>query len=217
MTRRRLLLGINEVLCVPNNQIWYKTQSGNTIAPYTTPSNLVSNTYENGIGVMTFSATITATPASLFRNRTDVIQVLLPDSITEIGNYFCYGCTSLTNITIPKNTTTINQYAFRGCTGFTQIIIPNSVTAVNLTAFGYCSNVTSVTIGSGVKSFGSNTFTQCTSLTHILCKAVTPPTITTTSVFNKVPTSCKLYVPEESLSTYQNNQYWGVFTDIFGI
>ena len=46
----------------PDNEIWYTTNDGNVVNP-THPDafgvNIVSNTYENGKGVITFDGTIT--------------------------------------------------------------------------------------------------------------------------------------------------------------
>ncbi len=39
----------------------------------------------------------------------------IPESVTTIGNYAFYGCSSLTSITIPESVTSIGDYAFMGC------------------------------------------------------------------------------------------------------
>ncbi len=67
-------------------------------------------------------------------------------SVTSIGYYAFYDCTSLTNIDIPNSVTSIGEFAFNGCTGLTSIAIPDSVTNIGEYAFLYCSGLTSVYI-----------------------------------------------------------------------
>ena len=67
-------------------------------------------------------------------------------SVTSIGEYAFYYCSSLTGITIPDNITNIGASAFYGCNGLTSIIIPNSVTSIGLGAFGGCTSLTNLTI-----------------------------------------------------------------------
>ena len=45
----------------------------------------------------------------------------IPDSVTSIGNYAFYGCSSLTSITIPDSVTSIGTYAFYACSGLKSI------------------------------------------------------------------------------------------------
>ena len=42
---------------------------------------------------------------------------------------FWYSC-SLSNIVIPGSVTSIGNWAFKGCTSLSNIVIPNSVTSI---------------------------------------------------------------------------------------
>ncbi len=99
-------------------------------------------------------------------SRTNV-NVIIPDSVTNIGDdAFCW-CLGLSNVTISNSVTNIGESAFENCSGLTSITIPNSVTNIGNYAFSGCRSLTSVTIGNGVTSIGKNVFSGCEGLTSV--------------------------------------------------
>ena len=100
---------------------------------------------------------------NLYVNGVLVKDLIIPNSVTNIGDYAFYNCTSLTSVTIPDSVTSIGLGAFQGCSGLTSITIPDSVTRIGNSAFYGC-GFTSVTIGSGVTRIEKFAFAQCTSL-----------------------------------------------------
>ncbi|MBR1472950.1 MAG: leucine-rich repeat domain-containing protein [Paludibacteraceae bacterium] len=78
-----------------------------------------------------------ATAHHLYMNNTEVTELVIPNSVTSIGNYAFSGCTGLTSVTIPNSVTNIGEGAFSGCTGLTSMTIPNSVTSIGNNAFNY--------------------------------------------------------------------------------
>ena len=92
----------------------------------------------------------------------------IPDSVTSIGDYAFYGCSSLTSITIPNGVTSIGYRAFSGCSSLTSITIPEGVTSIGSWAFSGCNSLTSITIPNGVTSIGDDAFSGCSSLTSII-------------------------------------------------
>ena len=95
-------------------------------------------------------------------------SIAIPDSVANIGNDTFYGCANLTSITIPNGVTSIEIYTFYGCTSLTSIIIPNSVTSIGDCAFRECTSLTSITIPESVVSIGDSAFMECSSLTDII-------------------------------------------------
>ena len=63
-----------------------------------------------------------------FSNRSSLKSVVIPDSVTSIGDYAFRYCTSLTSINIPDGVTSIGDYVFESCRSFTSIDIPDGVT-----------------------------------------------------------------------------------------
>ncbi len=93
--------------------------------------------------------------------NTEITNLIIPNSVTSIGNRAFYDCSGLTSVTIPNSVTSIGQSAFSGCSGLTSVTIGNSVTSIGSSAFSYCSGLTSVTIPNSVTSIGEGTFQYC--------------------------------------------------------
>ena len=87
-------------------------------------------------------------------------STVIPESVTSIGDYAFYGCSSLTSITIPESVTSIGNLAFYYCSNLTSITIPESVTSIGSGAFFYCGslrkviNLSDLDIESGSSSHG---------------------------------------------------------------
>ena len=73
-----------------------------------------------------------------FSSCTDIAAILIPDSVTNIGDHAFDGCTGLTSINIPDSVTKIGENAFYGCTGLTSVNIGNSFTEIGDGAFDGC-------------------------------------------------------------------------------
>ena len=146
-----------------------------------------------------------------FYECANLTSVIMPNSVTSIGNNAFSGCTGLTSVTIGNNVTSIGQGAFGNCIKLTSITIPNSVKSIENDVFGTCSGLTSVIIGSEVTSIGRLAFTKCTKLMEIHSKNPIPPSIPNVNAFNTNGEKCKLYVPKGSLQAYQKATGWSYF------
>ncbi len=82
---------------------------------------------------------------SLYLNDEKISNLVIPSSITTIGEYAFYNCAGLKSVVIPNSVTTIGEYAFHNCTGLTSLTIPNSVTSMGGNAFTGCTEITDIT------------------------------------------------------------------------
>ena len=94
-------------------------------------------------------------------------DVMIPDSVTSIGDRAFYDCHRLTSISIPDSVTSIGKEVFSNCSSPTSISIPDSVTSIGEEAFSGCSRLTSISVPDGVTSIGYCAFHACRSLTSI--------------------------------------------------
>ena len=120
-----------------------------------------------GINFGNYSANPTAYSYNLYINDVEVKDLMIPNSVTSIGNYAFSGCSGLTSITIPNSVTSIGEYAFKYCSSLTSVTIPNSVTSIGRSAFYGCSGLTSVTIPNSVTSIGEYAFEECSGLISV--------------------------------------------------
>lgn len=170
-------------LGVPNDEIWYTSTDSNVVNPNAAYLNatIASNTYSGGKGIIKFETDLTeildgsgegssGTPAQgAFANITNISSIKISNSVTSIGGWTFYGCSSLTSMTIPNSVTSIGDYAFYDCTSLTSVTIPNIIRFLSIgeSAFENCRGLTSVTIPGSVASIGDYAFSGCSGLTSI--------------------------------------------------
>ena len=94
-------------------------------------------------------------------------NIVIPDSVTTIGDGAFSYRKSLQHINIPNTITTIGKEAFLWCNALRQITIPNSVTSIGEKAFCGCKSLRQITIPDSVTSIGNYAFLWCESLQQI--------------------------------------------------
>lgn len=123
----------------PDNEIWYFTTDGkpvvfnnNSLSDF--GAAIVSNTYVDGKGVITFDGPVTGIPSSYFYNDRTINQIILPKTIKKIGENAFLGCSNITGITLPSYLNEIGYGAFAN-TGLRKIELPQSLVKIGTSAF----------------------------------------------------------------------------------
>lgn len=88
-------------------------------------------------------------------------EIVLPDTLTTIGDGAFRDCSKMESIIIPSSVTRIDNGAFWGCVGLKSITIPNSVVHIGQSAFAFCENLKSITIPDGVTNIADGLFHLC--------------------------------------------------------
>ena len=154
----------------PTWQITYTSTDDNIVTPYKTDvfgANIVSNTYQDGQGVITFDGPVTSIGDYAFHFCQNLASIFIPNSVTSIGSYAFDNCDSLTSVTIGNSVTSIGSYAFDNCDLLTSVTIGNSVKIIGDAAFNDCSSLTSIAIPNSVTSIHTFAFARCSSLVEI--------------------------------------------------
>ncbi|MFL0270043.1 leucine-rich repeat protein [Candidatus Clostridium radicumherbarum] len=94
-------------------------------------------------------------------------SVTIPNTVTSIGGFAFYYCSSLVNISIPDSVTSIGDSAFAYCTSITNIKLPANLSSIGNSTFQDLKALTGITIPNSVKSIGSYAFLENFSLTNI--------------------------------------------------
>ena len=96
-----------------------------------------------------------------------IVSLILPNTMTGIGNNAFTHFVHLTSVTIPNSVTSIGSFVFNNCSGLTSVTIPDSVNSIRYNAFSGCTGLTSVTIPNNVTLIDSSAFSGCTGLTRV--------------------------------------------------
>ena len=153
----------------------------------------------------------------LYLNGEEVRDLVIPNSVTSIGDYAFYECSGLTSVTIPNSVESIGSYAFSGCSGLTSVTIPNSVTSIGMDAFKNCTGLTSVTIGNSVTSIGWCAFGDCPDLLDVYCYAEKVPSTDSYAFYGSYREYATLHVPDASVDSYKATAPWSGFGKIVAL
>lgn len=172
---------------IPNNEIWYTTTDGKTVDPfigrldydpdgsgYSTTTvgsfgpNLVSNTYNDGVGCLRFDGEVQRIGAAGFGGCRTLQSVTLPNSITSIEDRAFWQCTSLLSITIPENVERIGIDAFYHCISLAEVNLPKSLSSIDGFAFERCHGLKSFVFPSAVTNIKQFVLSRCDALESVV-------------------------------------------------
>ena len=123
---------------------------------------------------LTMSDTVTAIGNSACGSCSALNSVTWSAGLKTIGESTFVG-TKLSGITFPNSLTTVGRYAFYNCTSLKSITFGNKLQSIGYTAFAYCTSLNSVDLGTSVTTLEQSAFNNCTALT----KMVIPASVTT--------------------------------------
>lgn len=185
--------------------------------------------------VITIPKGVTFVSIKSFQNSISMTSVIIPYGVAGITNDIFNGCYSLSSVVLPYDVTNIGSNAFSSCYSIHQIVIPSTVGRISSGAFSYC-NALKYIYCKNVASIESSAFAYCFSLSSFdaldnvadikvsvfeNCKSSlryilggsTVKTLESTSSFNNINRSCRIFVPDDLWETYKTATNWVYYTD----
>ena len=107
--------------------------------------------YQLENGVLTVSGT-GRIDNDLYKNHTDITELVIKSGITAVGGYSFYGCTSLTRVVLPDTLTEIGSHAFAKCTALTEIELNEGLSNIEGRVFEDCTALKRVFIPLSVEA-----------------------------------------------------------------
>ena len=225
-------LDLSEAKIVAGGDAYYNTTEG---ACYTKENVLGYNFFPKTLTQIKLPENIVSIDGA-FNGCSELLELIIPNSVTSIGQMAFSGCSNLKELSIPNSVTFIDQYAFYRCSGLTSITLPEILNCpIGACTFMDCSNLTSIKIPEGVTSIKNSAFSGCTSLTNInipnsvteiissafwgcenltylYCYPQTPITIDNFTFSDSK--NCTLYVPKGAKDNYKYATGWSEFKEI---
>ena len=114
----------------------------------------------------------------------DLVHISLSQNLIHIGNSAFELCGELTKIDLPLGLVHLGSRAFFGCKNISSIVLPPKIKAIEDGTFGGCSKLYSIELPVGIQSIGKDAFFLC----HSIISIVLPDGLT--SINNHAFASC---------------------------
>ena len=104
---------------------------------------------------------------SAFAHNQHLVNVTIPDEVTDMGTSVFNGCTNLEEVRLSPNLKSLPEFLFKHCEHLKSVTIPQGVTNLGLGVFTGCASLTSMTMPESVVSTDYAVFEDCTSLSEV--------------------------------------------------
>jgi hypothetical protein len=168
--------------------------------------------YCNMLQAVEIGKNVTSIGSFAFAYCYSLANVVIPNSVTSISNAAFIYCYSLSSIVIPDGVTSISNAAFSYCYSLSSIVIPDGVTSIGAGTFNLCYSLSSIVIPDSITSIGNNAFFSCYGMAYYDFRASTAvPALSSTSVFEYIPSDCKIVVPDSLYDTWIAATNWSTY------
>ena len=139
---------------------------------------------------------------SVFIGCSSLTTVNIPKSLTSVGSYALSG-TAIESIVLPETVTELGDGAFSRCTKLTSVNIPEGITEIGMFTFNMCKALTSLHIPASVKKMHSDVFYGCESLKTLTVDGNNQYfTAKDDVIYNKDMTTLILYAPKKEDTSF---------------
>jgi len=96
-----------------------------------------------------------------------VTKVILPDSVTEIGQNLFSSSETLEDVKLPSNLNSLKPFTFAGCSSLRKITMPDNITSFPEGLFWGCISLPEIPFRNGMEALEPDVFRDCESITSI--------------------------------------------------
>lgn len=141
-------------------------------------------------------------------SHSHVTELVLPRSVTALGEGACEGATELASVTLPLGLKEVPDDCFAG-TALESVALPDGVTAVGRNAFASCDRLHTVFMPASLRYIDDGAFDYCHSLSEVYCAAATPPLAVEGSTFDGRQRIDLIVDGGKVADDYDNDPVWG--------
>ncbi len=159
-----------------------------------------------------FGDSVQTVPAHICSKMSLLDTIVLPPSVSSLGQYAFYYCTNLKSINLPVTQKTLPVSFFEGCSSLESIELPATLTTISTDAFYGCSKLANVTLHEGLTTINNRAFEYCK-----LAQITIPSTVTSigSSAFQGNPTTSVTWLPKTcSIGTGDNAPFYSTSSQI---
>ncbi len=136
-----------------------------------TADTAVNSNMFKGAGIEKIDFYANDIPSYTFAGATSLREIVIHNSIDQIGSYAFNNCAALTSVIFEDEATCnlIGASAFEGCSALASFIIPEGVELIGARAFANCSSLVTVSVHpySNIQEVGMSVFLGCNLLKQI--------------------------------------------------
>lgn len=180
---------------------------------------------------LSFFVNLKRIQAHAFENCSNLTTVILPPHLESIGDYAFSG-TNIDSIILPNSVTHLGNAVFGGCINLRALAIPDSVTRLPHRLCSGCNNLETIDFGQNITGVASG-FEDCDNLSTIVLRSTEVVLLSARmqlGIDNQIGFSKKIqvngenndnltiYVPSDLLTSYQNGMgNWATYfgNDVF--
>lgn len=135
--------------------------------------------------------------------KNNIESIVMPNTITSIGDYCFSGCTSLKQVTLSTSLQDIGYYAFGNCTSLKQVSTSPVLQSIGGNAFDNCTSLKTIEVSA--TTIGREAFKGCSSLQNVVLTG--PITTIKESTFKDCTSLLKINLPS-TLTTIEKEAFY---------
>ncbi|MBO5549715.1 MAG: leucine-rich repeat domain-containing protein [Prevotella sp.] len=131
-----------------------------------------------------------------------IISVLLPNSLTTLGDKAFADCELLKSAYLPSSLPGVPDEAFCGCSSLTQVYLGYGIKTIANSVFSGCTSLNKLDFPASVYSIGTNAFNGCT-FESLFIRGQLESSSFDNNIFGGMNTASAVYVPTSEVGRVQ--------------